>query len=227
MPGFLSRFCFFFNAGLALLLFVLHGVEIIYLNPFRTEPLNTFFRWVTRLGEAPAFVVLGLVSMLWRFRYALLIALAGLIIMPTSYLLKDQIGTARPITYFADHSVSNYVVFVPDVRLHGGQTSFPSGHTMAAFGLFGVIALLGGRRWPLLGLACASTAMLVALSRIFLVQHFLVDVLGGVGRAFVAAVVWEINTRWLQNHKGLDTGIYKQPDMDIEATPLPRKDLKN
>ena len=97
----------FFNAGLALLLFVPHGVEIIYLNPFRTEPLNTFFRWVTRVGEAPAFVVLGLISMLWRFRYALLIALAGLIIMPTSYLPKDKSGTALPITYFADHSVSN------------------------------------------------------------------------------------------------------------------------
>jgi membrane-associated phospholipid phosphatase len=210
-PWFFIPVLLFLNIGFALLLFVPHGVEIVYLNPFRAEPLNTFFRWTTYLGEASAFVVLGLISMLWRFRYALLLALAGLIISPTSYLLKDQIGTDRPITFFANIGAKDAVVIVPGVTLNGGQTSFPSGHTMAAFGLFGVIALLSGRRRPLIGLACAWTAILVAISRIFLVQHFLVDVLGGaLFGLFVAAIVWEINTRWLQQWTGLDKGLLPQ-----------------
>lgn len=207
-PWFLIPVLLFLNAGLLLLLLIPYGYEVLYLNPLRTEPLNTFFRWCTKLGEVPAFVLLGLTSMLWRFRYAFLIALAGLIISPSSYILKDRIGTDRPITYFEKQGIREAVITVPGVPLNGGQTSFPSGHTMAAFGIFGLIAMLSSRRLPWLGLACAWTAILVAISRIFLVQHFLVDVLGGIVFGYaVALLVWGLNQRFFQHWKGLDRGL--------------------
>ncbi|MFN0016029.1 MAG: phosphatase PAP2 family protein, partial [Saprospiraceae bacterium] len=192
-PWFFIPALVFLNAGLALQLFVPYGAEILYLNPLRAEPLNTFFRWWTHAGEALSFFALGLLAMLWRFRFALLIAMAGLIVLPTSFFLKDQIGIDRPVTYFGSLGLQDAVVFVPGVVLNDGQTSFPSGHSMAAFALFGLCAFMIGRRWPLLAFTCAWTAMLVGLSRIFLVQHFLVDVLGGTAIGlFVAVLVWGV-----------------------------------
>lgn len=207
-PWFMIPTLLFLNAGLALLLLIPHGAEILYLNPWRTEPLNTFFRCFTRVGEWPAYVLLGLAGMVWRFRYALLIALAGLIVSPASYVLKDKIGTDRPVTYFEKRGLREAIVVVPGVDLNGGQTSFPSGHTMAAFGLFALAALFVRKQAPWIGAACAWTAMLVAFSRIFLVQHFLVDILGGaVFGLLVAGMVWRINYGIFNRWNALDTGL--------------------
>lgn len=43
---------------------------------------------------------------------------------------------------------------------------------------------MAGQRRPTLSFTCATAAILVAVSRIFLVQHFLTDVLGGAVWAF-------------------------------------------
>ncbi len=207
-PWFMIPTLLFLNAGLALLLLIPHGAEILYLNNWRTEPLNTFFRCFTWGGEWPAYVLLGLAGMVWRFRYALLIALAGLIVSPASYILKDRIGTDRPVTYFEKRGLREAIVVVPGVDLNGGQTSFPSGHTMAAFGLYALAALFARTKAPWFGAACAWTAMLVAFSRIFLVQHFLVDILGGaVFGLFVAGLVWMINNRFFNRLHALDSGL--------------------
>lgn len=208
-PWFTIPVLLFFIAGLGLLLIWPYGGEIIYLNPWRSEPLNTFFRLLTRLGEAPAFVITGLLLLLWRFRFALVFALAGLVITPLSYVLKDQIGTDRPITYFEKEGLREEIVLVPGVELNGGQTSFPSGHTMAAFGLYGTVALLTACSIPWLGLACAWTAILVGISRIFLVQHFLLDVLGGASIGLLVALIcWRVNSRIQAKFKLLDAGLF-------------------
>ena len=160
------------------------------------------------MGEVPAFVGTGLLLLLWRYRYALLFALAGLLVTPLSYLLKDKIGTDRPITYFEKENIRELVVVVPDVDLNGGQTSFPSGHTMAAFALYGVVALTAGRLLPWLGLACAWTAILVGVSRIFLVQHFLLDVLGGAAIGLLLAVLlWRLDQRYAGRFPALNAGL--------------------
>lgn len=207
-PWFVIPTLVFVNAGLLVLLDLHPGHEILSLNPFRVEPWNTFFRFCTRLGEPISFVVLGLLAMLWRFRFALLIAIAGSILPPVSYILKDKIGTDRPITFFNKAGLRDAVVTIPEVDLNGGQTSFPSGHTTAAFCIYSLLALMTRAKAPWLGLAWAYTAMLVAFSRIFLVQHFLIDVLGGALLGiFLSALIWEINLRWLQNWPALDRGL--------------------
>ena len=207
-PWFLIPVLLFLNAGLAVLLYLPYGAEILLLNPFRAEPLNSFFRFCTHLGEVPAFVFAGFAALFWKYRFALLVALAGAIISPVSYLLKDNFGADRPITYFEKLGLREEVALVPDVDLNGGQTSFPSGHTMAAFGLYALLALMLRPLAPWLGLACAWTAMLVGFSRIFLVQHFLSDVMGGAtAGVFVAALVWEIDRRFLRKWPILDKGL--------------------
>ncbi len=210
-PWFAIPALLFINTGLVLLLFVPFGEEVLYFNAWRAEPLNTFFRFCTRLGEAPVFVVIGLIALGFRYRYALLIALAGLVLVPLSYVLKDNIGADRPVTYFEKKGIRDEVALVPHVEINGGQTSFPSGHTMTAFGMFGLIAQMVRRRAPWLGLACAWTALLVGLSRIFLAQHFLIDVLGGaVTGCLIAWFVWSLNDRFFQKWSFLDRGILRR-----------------
>jgi len=193
-PWFLIPALLFLNAGLLLAFFVPYGQEILMFNGLREEPFNTAFRFLTLLGEFYPFVIFGIAAMFRRYRFAILIALAGLITLPTVYLLKEGVGADRPITWFKNRGMRESVITVPDVELNTGRTSFPSGHTMAAFGLYSLLALMSGKKHPRRAAAFALLAILVGISRIFLVQHFLADVLAGsvLGLA-VGALVWRLN----------------------------------
>ena len=185
----------FFGAGLALAYIVPYGDEILFLNSIRHEPFNSLFKFFSWCGETWIWVVVGLAALFWRYRFTLLIAVTGLI-MPLVFILKDQVGTDRPITYFQVVNKVNAVVTVPGIVLNTGQTSFPSGHTMSAFGLFSLLALIMGRDNQKWGLLAAMLAIGAGLSRIFLVQHFLVDVLAGAALGMlVSGFIWWLNGR--------------------------------
>lgn len=176
---------------LVLTLTVPYGQETLFFNDWRQEPLNSIFRFISWWGESWLWFIPGLYCLFWRPRLALVIAVAGLIIIPISYVVKDQVGTDRPITYFSNQGMESAVVTIPEVRLNRGQTSFPSGHTMSAFGLYSLLALMLGPAWRKTALALAVLAMLVGVARIFLAQHFLVDVLGGAIMGLsISGLVW-------------------------------------
>ncbi len=210
-PWFTIPTLLFLNVGLLVALFTPSGMEILYFNAWRQEPLNTFFRWATRLGEVWPFLLIGLPSLLWRYRLAIAVALVGLLTLSTSHLLKTAVQKDRPILFFANHHLQDYVVLLPGEWPHGGRTSFPSGHTAAAFGLFGVLGLVAGQQRPLLSVACAVAPILVGVSRIFLVQHFLTDVLGGALLGLLlAGLVWTVDQRWVQRHPALEGGLLRR-----------------
>lgn len=184
----------FFIVGLALVYFVPYGDEILFFNDLRQEPLNSIFRFVTYLGEVYAYIICGVAALFWRYRFTLLIALTGLITLPTVYLIKETFGTDRPIAFFKNRDMSSDVVTVPEVDPHSGKTSFPSGHTMAGFGLYSILTLMAGKKRQRWGLAFALLATLVGVSRIFLVQHFLPDVLSGAFLGLlVSSLVWRLD----------------------------------
>jgi membrane-associated phospholipid phosphatase len=203
-PWFFLPVMFFFGIGVVMASRVPYGHEILFMNDWRQEPFITLFRFLSWCGETWMWVVTGLAALFWRYRFALLIATTGLI-MPFVFILKDQMGVDRPITYFQKQGMAESVVTIPEVRLNMGQTSFPSGHTMSAFGLCSLLALLAGpqRRWTLV---LALLAIAIGVSRIFLVQHFLVDVLGGALLGMlVSGLVWRWNqTPYMQQQTRLD-----------------------
>jgi membrane protein DedA with SNARE-associated domain/membrane-associated phospholipid phosphatase len=91
--------------------------------------------------------------------------------------------------------------------------SFPSGHTMAAAVLYGVLAAFAGRslrtwRWRVLAVFLAAFLIsLVGLSRIYLGAHYLSDVLGAgaEGLAWLALCLTAVDTlrRRRQARRGL------------------------
>lgn len=208
-PWFMIPVLLFFITGLTINLLIGPGDELLFFNAWRRAPYNLFFRLSTLLGEYHIYILAGLPALLWRYRYGLLIALTALLISPISYVVKDRIGKDRPITWLRAESRQQEIVVVPDEVLNEGQTSFPSGHSMSAFGLYSVLAVLLCRINPRLGLPLALCAILTALSRIFLVQHFLSDILGG---AALGLLVGELARRIMNlpavlNWKTLDGGL--------------------
>lgn len=187
---FVPMLVFFVGGGLLAWL-VPYGQEIVWLNSARVEPFNSLFHGITYGGEAWAYLLFGAPVLWLKPRFGLILAFTGLLSMPLMYSLKDAIGVDRPVTYFEKRSALHEVVLVPEVEMNRGQTSFPSGHSMAGFALFGMLSLMLPRKHQKWGAAFACLAILVGISRIFLVQHFLVDVLaGGWLGLMMCSLVW-------------------------------------
>jgi membrane-associated phospholipid phosphatase len=201
-----------------LLFLVPYGNEILFFNNWREEPYNTIFRICTALGEGFVYGAIILAAFRWRYRFSLLIALSGMLILPVGYVLKDKIAVERPKTFFEHKGIYGEVVVVPEVELNSGRTSFPSGHTMSAFALYSMLTLIMGRRYERWGLFFALLAMLVAISRIFLVQHFLADILAGAVAGLVCAqFLWWLNGRpFFQRLVVLDKGMRKKREARSE-----------
>jgi membrane-associated phospholipid phosphatase len=178
---FIIPICIFWATGLFLKIFFQHGEEVMWFNNWRVEPLNSIFRFITKWGEWYPYVFLGLPFLLWRYRIVLVIAIAGLLTIPSVTLLKHSFQSPRPHTYFQQQGTRDQLVTVPETHLMSGGTSFPSGHSTSAFTIYtlltlGLYEIFGTFRQ---GLLLALAAILAAVSRVFLAQHFLSDILAG------------------------------------------------
>lgn len=211
-PWFVIPVLLFFIVGLVLVFFIPYGDEILLFNDLRREPFNAVFQFLTLLGEAYPFILLGVAALFWRYRYTLLIALAGIVTLLTGYVFKTSFAVDRPITFFRNQGLDDLVVAVPGVDLNMGQTSFPSGHTMAAFALYGLLALILGKQYRRSGLPLALLAISVGVSRVFLVQHFLADILAGAAFGLtVCWLVWQLDkTPFFQKKHFLDGSLLKK-----------------
>mgnify|MGYP000294848047 CR=1 FL=1 len=141
---------------------------------------------LTHLGD-PLVVLVALVAVYWlgprtgllTSRSAAALLAAGFATLALALLLKGAVGLPRPPTEFH--------------RIPEDGRGFPSGHATAAATLYGGLAMVADR-WTARRRAGIAAALigLVALTRLALGVHYLVDVVVGaaVGLAAVAAVVW-------------------------------------
>ncbi|MEM1325041.1 MAG: phosphatase PAP2 family protein [Bacteroidota bacterium] len=182
-------FALFFLAGTALLFFIDKGDTILYFNAHRTPFFDVFFSVITRFGEALMYVT-ALVLFLWRKRYirALSVVVVALSVTVTSYGLKSLFAHDRPITFFKTTAVYDQLTFVDGVYINKAATSFPSGHTMSAFAICFFIALAFPHRKYISG-SLFVLALLVGISRIYLVQHFFEDIYVGAAIGMLLAIL--------------------------------------
>lgn len=144
----------------------------------RNAWLNQFFIYGTRLGEEVFYLIVTILFLFIRFRYALLIPLTGIIVTIVSFLSKSFFLHPRPSAYYKKMGTLQDIPLVEGITLLGGLTSFPSGHTMSGFALFSMVTFLSAKKkW--IGILCFILALVVGLSRIYLMQHFLKDVYVG------------------------------------------------
>jgi membrane-associated phospholipid phosphatase len=158
------------------LLFCFSKAELhIWSNSHYSATGDFFFKYVTNLGDG-VFVILVSVAMLFfRFRNSIMIfatyILAGLFVQLIKHLILP--GVPRPKVFF---SGIYQLHFVEGVKILS-TNSFPSGHSASAFALFLCLSALTRQNWIRIALLCL--AVLVAYSRVYLSQHFLLDIVTG------------------------------------------------
>ncbi|RZK42519.1 MAG: phosphatase PAP2 family protein [Pedobacter sp.] len=148
----------------------------LLLNLHHSYFLDISFRLLTNLGD-------GLVSLLFILAFVirksrkkaitLLLAYASSSIL--AQVAKWIFDLPRP-RLFLDQLNVDYPNFVDGVILYDHH-SFPSGHTASAFALATVLVLIFKKK-KISGI-CILLAIIVGYSRIYLAQHFLMDVLVG------------------------------------------------
>lgn len=182
-------FALFLVVGALLLLTIDQGDEIFYFSDRRTVIGDLFFRYATRLGEGAGFVIVALIFLFVRFRTSIYIPLLGMVVMLTSGVTKKIFAHPRPWLYFQQLNMTDQLHLVAGVHVNGGANAFPSGHTMAAFALYAFLAFILPKKqgWAVV---LFLIALLVGVSRIYLVQHFLKDVYLGAILGVIIAIIF-------------------------------------
>lgn len=158
-----------------LLLTTVHGSVVLWLNGIQQPFLNGFFKLWTHFGDGIFFGLIVLVLLIWRRHHGIMLLAIGISQGVISALMKRVLfkGTPRPRKFFEGQDV---LTFIEGVKVHDYH-SFPSGHTMSAFALATFLSLMTERKD--LKTILLVGAILVAVSRMYLNQHFLVDVVVG------------------------------------------------
>lgn len=165
---------FAFAAGLLLFMKEKAG-SFLFLNSFHQPWLDNFFIYYTTLGDGFFAVLLSLLFFFVakKKKLALVLFLAYASTGIISQVIKPLVDAPRPLTYFAPQWLPFYIKGV----IHTGYSSFPSGHTITAFALATVFAWHYNNKG--LQLLFLLLAIGVGFSRMYLSQHFLLDVLAG------------------------------------------------
>ncbi len=172
---FFSLYAIFLLIGGLLILPLEKGTEILYFNSLHTPFFNSFFKYLTQLAEAPLLLLCLIVALRFSYGKGIILSLNTLLVFVTVAVLKHYVfeTQVRPAIFFEGKTALNFVEGLKVLRYN----SFPSGHTAAAFGFFCMLSLLlHSKKWSAVFFVLA---LLVGISRVYLLQHFFRDVYAG------------------------------------------------
>lgn len=169
----------------------------LWLNGFHSGFFDGFFRLLTWMGDGLVIGAAGFALLFFSFRNSLYVLSAylgtGFLVQVLKRLVFSD--AMRPVKFFQDTSTLHLVEGIKMLT----SRSFPSGHAASAFAFFLCLAMiLRSRAWKFL---CCIMALLVAYSRVYLSQHFLVDiyagsVIGVLGAFFLYLAFFGTQKRW-------------------------------
>jgi membrane-associated phospholipid phosphatase len=154
--------------------FGLHKAEsFTIINHLHTRLLDYFFIGFTNLGNG--FFIIGIMMFMlirkklgWTIQIGISFVLSGLI----AQLLKHMLPSPRPRLFFGEEAIHYFYGITCS-----GNNSFPSGHTATIFALTTLLCLYF--RGKNNGILFLLIAFLTGYSRIYLSQHFPIDVFAG------------------------------------------------
>lgn len=175
---------------------------IAFVQSFESKFLTAIMKFLSFIGSTVAviFITIGSAFFLYRIlhhrRELILLAITMIGSTLLNMLLKSIFQRARPEI--------NQIVFEEGF-------SFPSGHSMAAFSLYGVLTFLLWRHIRtragrgLLLTVNSLMILLIGLSRIYLGVHYPSDVIGAYAASgfWLFTVIWYF--QWLQDRKYYET----------------------
>jgi membrane-associated phospholipid phosphatase len=184
---FLMLYLLFLIAGGVLIIMFEKGDEILYFNQVHTRFFDEFFKWVTRLAEAPAYLLVLLFVFFYSYGKGLLLGINLLLTGGAVQFLKHVVfpDVNRPALVFQHKTILNFVEGVDVFHYH----SFPSGHTAIGFAVCFLLSLFV--RNSALKVFLFFIALLVGISRVYLLQHFFRDIyVGSLLGIVITTLIW-------------------------------------
>lgn len=158
----------------ALTLFIPKKQGLLWINGHHSQWLNEVMVLITTLGEGLVFLPLAIAMLFVRFRSAILTIIVwighGILCLVLKRGFFSHLERPKELI---DNSLLH---FVPGVEVHS-HFSFPSGHTATIFCFAFLLSLFV--RNTAATIVLLLVAFMVGYSRVYLLQHFLVDVAVG------------------------------------------------
>jgi len=168
-----------------------------FINQYHSGFSDISFALLTYLGDGLFVIVPVIVLLFFSLRHAIFLLTAYLSTGLVTQILKRVFfeEMMRPSRFLEEMGTLR---FVDGVELLSGR-SFPSGHATSAFTVFLGLALIIRNRY--LKLACFLLACLVAFSRVYLSQHFLIDIMvgsliGSIGTLALYFTFYQTERKW-------------------------------
>jgi len=159
------------------------------INTFHAPFLDLFFKYTTFLGDGIMFGVLFLIFFFIDKRLSYVFAVGGILTLLITHFFKKIIfkGLPRPVAEIGENALH----LIEGVKIALANT-FPSGHSTTAFAIFTILCLYYYKcksqyLW-------ISLAILAGFSRVYLSQHFLIDIFVGstigIGIGFISMAIF-------------------------------------
>lgn len=150
----------------------------LYANKFHHPVGDILFYYATYLGDGIFVVITLILASLFNTRAAILILLSYLLSALITQGLKHLLfeDWMRPAAIFeANNQLQQlYIIKGVEVNYH---YSFPSGHSTSAFALFFSLSFFAQNK--ILQFLLFVLALIAAYSRVYLSQHFFIDIYAG------------------------------------------------
>ena len=168
---FVFPFIIWLVLGAIFLLKINKGDLVLFFNSNRTLYGNIYFLITNKLAEWQFILFLAAFLAYKKFGDSFLILFTWAMTGIFAQIFKIIFDMPRPKAFFNDKTLN----FITENQYT--HHSFPSGHTTTAFAIFFVLALITNKKY--LQLTFFIFALSVAFARVYLLQHFFIDVYFG------------------------------------------------
>ncbi len=203
---FLIPYIFFIIFSSILLIVYSKGDIHLFINRYHNLLLDWFFYFITYLGDGIFALGITFIFLFINFKKSFIIGtstiFAGLVVQFLKRIIFP--GEHRPILFFGGHEELYVFDLVESLRYF----SFPSGHTAIGFCIFFSLSYFANKNW--IKILFFLAAFLVGYSRMYLSQHFLVDVVFGSLIGVVASLLFNYFFREYKRETSLTMLIKKR-----------------
>lgn len=169
--------------GLGIILYVLPKGELHLLLCQNHTPFLD--KWMPHVSNLVDWLPYVSIVLLLFYRAGWSVFLASNMLLTTAIVqpIKHIVNAPRPLTWFAEYYPDRVLPLVEGVKMNH-WLSFPSGHTTTFFALFftlSIIAMDSSLRGKYIyAFLCFAMASIGAYTRIYLSQHFALDIFAGI-----------------------------------------------
>ena len=212
--GYLGVLCF---SGYVLLHFDKVQIHKLMNAQVGSQWFDLFFKYITHLGDGVFAFVVAFIFLFFNVRKSVYILLSYIGAAFVSSILKHLIypDITRPHFVF-QYYVREKLNVVEDVDLVAFH-SFPSGHALSAFALF--FCLLFVTKSHFLKIVFFVLAILASYSRVYLSQHWLIDIFVGSIIGFMFSLLFYVvfyhNNKWQNLNTTLQVLLLKNKNKSV------------